>query len=148
MPETLPLLARWAHILAAITLLGGGLFVRVVLFPTMRDDLSTAERDRLRSGFIRRWKWMVHSAIFLLLVSGFYNYLVLTYPLHEGQPLYHALIGTKMLLAFVVFFLVIVVTSSGKMFQKMRAKAPTLMLAAVTLGIVIVLLSGFAGKMP
>lgn len=123
------------------------MFVRFALMPGIRSSLSEEEQDRVRASVGKRWKMMVHTSILLLLVSGFYNYLVVSLPAHEGHALYNALLGGKMLLAFVVFFLVIAVTSSGLVFQGMRAKAPALTLLAVLLGIAIVLMAGFANRL-
>ena len=51
-----------------------------------------------------RWKKFVHGGIALLILSGAFNY-YRAMPLHKGDGLYHGLIGTKIILALVVFFL-------------------------------------------
>lgn len=97
------LLFRWAHIGAAIVLVGGAFFTRFVLMPAaseLPDDQHQALKERLRA----RWAKFVHSGIGLLILSGFYNFFT-QMASHKGQPLYHALVGVKMLLAFGAFYL-------------------------------------------
>ena len=57
-----------------------------------------------------------------MLVSGFYNYFM-GMPNHKGQPLYHALVGTKMLLGFGAFFLASVLSGRSAKFAPLRANA-------------------------
>lgn len=98
----LDLLSRWAHVGAAIVLVGGAVFSRFVLMPAaaeLPDDQHQALKERLRA----RWAKFVHAGIGLLLLSGFYNFFT-QMGSHKGQPLYHALVGVKMLLAFAAFY--------------------------------------------
>jgi hypothetical protein len=71
---------------------------------------------------MKKWKLLLHPPIILFLVSGMYNYLVVTRFLHEDQALYHALFGVKFLLALVVFALYIVLTSTMKWSEGLREK--------------------------
>ena len=99
----LDLLSRWAHVGAAVVLIGGAVFTRFVLMPAaveLPDDQHQALKERLRV----RWAKFVHIGIMLLLISGFYNFFT-QMGAHKGQPLYHALVGVKMLLAFGAFYL-------------------------------------------
>ena len=91
--------SRWAHVGTAILLVGGTAFFRLAVIPALGEnsnELVTKIRDN--------WRKFVHIGILLFLVSGFYNYFR-AIPLHKGDDLYHGLVGTKMLLAFYVFFL-------------------------------------------
>jgi len=129
----LDLLARWAHVSAAIVLMGGAIFTRFVLLPAaaeLPEDQHLALKERLRV----RWSKIVAGGILLLLVSGFYNF-AMGIPTHKGQPLYHALVGTKMLLGFAAFFLASVLSGRSAKFAPLRANAKK------WLGILIVILS-------
>ena len=99
----LSVLSRWTHVGTAIVILGGSVFLRFVLSPAA-SQLPEAEHQALRQNVMARWKRFVHAGIALFLISGFYNY-IQAMPNHKGDGLYHALIGTKILLALVVFTL-------------------------------------------
>ena len=66
--DPVALLLRWAHILAAITALGGLLFARVALLPTL-EELGEETSDRIHGGIRRRWLPWVIGGITLLLAS-------------------------------------------------------------------------------
>ncbi len=117
----LDLLARWAHVGAAIVLMGGAIFTRFVLMPAaaeLPEDQHLALKERLRV----RWSKIVAGGILVLLVSGFYNF-AMGMPQHKNQPLYHALVGTKMLLAFGAFFLASVLSGRSAKFAPLRENA-------------------------
>src|SRR5690606_34339710 len=97
-------LSRWLHVGSAIVLLGGSVYLRYVLMPAAAD-LPEAEHQRLQQRLMGRWRKFVMAGIGLLLLSGGYNYVAVAIPTHKGQGGYHAFLGTKILLALVVFFL-------------------------------------------
>jgi len=146
-PDPIALIMRWVHILSAITMLGGSIFVRFVLSPAAAG-LSDDSRTTLIGGIRARWSKFLMVLIALFLVSGFYNYLMVTAPAHKGQPQYHMVMGIKMLLAFVVFFLASALAGRRKLAQKLQSKAAVWMLITVLLGVAIVLLSGYLRFMP
>lgn len=133
------LLARWAHVGAAIVLMGGTIFTRYVLMPAAKD-LPADQHDALRARIRATWSRVVSIGILLLLLSGFYNFFTKSIPQHKGDGLYHALMGTKILIGFVVFFLASVLTGRSPKFESWRqqpAKWLTILilLSAVTAGI-------------
>jgi hypothetical protein len=79
----------------------------------------------------------------LLLISGFYNYFK-AMPNHKGDGLYHALIGTKIILAFVVFFFASVLVGRSKGTQKFRDNSGKWMAVVLVLSALIVAMSGAA----
>lgn len=142
-----PLLMRWMHLLSAVAAGGGILFYWIVLAPAARKALSPEQFAALREPMMRRLKMIVHPSIVLFLVSGFYNYLVVLRPLHDGQAIYHALFGVKFLLAIVVFALAIVLTSTRKWSEKLRNSKLGWML--VSLGVIaVVMIGGFMKLVP
>lgn len=136
------LASRWLHILSAIALLGGSIFSLFVLMPAARE-LSEPEHDKLRAGVLSRWKKFVHGGIALLLLTGFYNYMN-AIPTHRGIKLYHPLIGTKILLAFVIFLLASLLVGRTSAATAMRKNAKFWVGVIVLLGVTIVLISGYA----
>lgn len=134
--------SRWLHILSAITLMGGAIFSLFVLLPSAAE-LPEAEHDKLRAGIVSRWKRFVHLGIVLLLISGFYNF-VRAMPGHKGQPLYHSLLGTKILLAFAVFFLASVLVGRSSLAVSARKNAKVWLGWIVLLATLIVIIGGYA----
>lgn len=115
--------------------------MRFVLMPAAKE-LPEAEHDQLRQRLLSRWKRVVHSGIALLLLSGLYNYMQ-QIPKHKGDGLYHALLGTKMLLALVVFFIASALVGRSATFEKMRQNRAKWMGLVVLLSALIVGISGF-----
>src|SRR5262249_3406376 len=79
----------------------------------------------------------------LLLLTGFYNYLVVTMPNHKGDSLYHMLIGIKILLALAVFFLASVLVGRAPAFEKLRQHRKTWLGVVILLAALIVVILGF-----
>lgn len=101
--ELFGLLFRWLHILAAITAAGGTIFTRFVVLPA-HATLAPADRNELQSEMRRRWSKIVMASIAFLLLSGFYNYILIVHNYREVLPKwYHMLFGIKFLLAMAVF---------------------------------------------
>jgi uncharacterized membrane protein len=136
-------LSRWVHVVFAVLLLGGSLFVGWVLTPAATAVLTDEQHQALRERVNGIWKKLVMAAVGLLLLSGFYNYLVVALPLHKGDGLYHALMGTKIILALVVFFIASALVGRSPGLQKIRDNRRTWLRVGVTLGVLVVLIAGF-----
>ncbi|MFM9964166.1 MAG: hypothetical protein ACKV2Q_23425 [Planctomycetaceae bacterium] len=134
-------LSRFLHVAIAIVLVGGTVFMRFILMPAAKE-LPEAEHDQLRQRLLARWKRVVHGGITVLLLSGLYNY-IQQRPLHKGDSLYHALLGTKMLLALAVFFIASALVGRSKTFETMRQNRAKWMGVVVLLSALIVGISGF-----
>ena len=144
MNELFPLevLGRFLHVAAAIVMVGGTVFMRFILMPAAKE-LPDAEHDQLRQRLLARWKRVVHTGIAMLFLSGIFNY-IQQRPLHRGDTLYHALLGTKMLLAMVVFFIASALVGRSATFEKMRQNRAKWMGLIVLLSVLIVGISSFA----
>lgn len=137
----LQILSRWIHIGTVIILVGGTFFIRFVLSPAAAQ-LQESESAKLKELILNQWKKFVHAGIGLLLISGFYNFFM-AIPKHKGQGLYHALLGIKILLAFVVFFFASALVGRSKAFDAMRQNARLWQLVIIALAAVIVGISGY-----
>src|SRR5262249_9309946 len=135
-------LFRWLHVGTAIVLLGGSVCLRFVVLPAA-ERLTTEASEALRDRVHAIWKLFVHAAVALLLLSGLYNYLAVMVPRHGGDGLYHALMGTKILLALAAFFLVEALVGRAAAFEGLRQKSKTWLGIVILLGAVIVAISGF-----
>lgn len=148
--DYLGILFRWLHILAAITAVGGTIFMRMALMPSVKT-LPDDQRKALHEGVRSRWVKFVMAAILFLLVSGFYNFLTkLKSPgIHaDYNALYQSLFGVKFLLALVVFFLASALTGRAEAFVKIRQNARFWLTTNLVLAVVVVCISGVLRAIP
>lgn len=137
----LDVLSRVVHIATAITLVGGSIFMAIAMIPSL-EVIPNDQRAAFVSAVRDRWKRYVHGGIGLFLLSGFYNYFR-AIPKHQGDGLYHALLGTKMLLAFVIFFLASVMVGRSAKFESWRQNPSKVLRVMIILAVLIVAMSGF-----
>jgi uncharacterized membrane protein len=144
MNDSLPLdvFSRWIHVGSAIVILGGTFFLRVVVIPAAAG-LSDGEHSAFRGRLMATWRKFVYIGITLFLLSGFYNYITVSVPRHRGDGLYHGLMGVKMLLAFVIFFLASALAGRSKAFEGMRLANRRWLAIILVLGFLIVGISGY-----
>lgn len=142
--DILGLVSRWLHILSAIAAVGGSIFMRLALLPAvgvLADDARRALHEAVRS----RWSKVVMAAILFLLLSGVYNLIAIernkTYP-EADSALYHALLGIKLILALVIFFIASALVGRSEGLAKIRQNARFWLTLNVVLAVILVLLSG------
>ena len=110
--------SRALHILGAM-ILGGGLFYMKAVLAPKGAEACFADRRAI-------WAKWVGIATFLLLATGIYNFLVINDAAKAGEgaglpPTYHALFGTKVLLALAVMFLGAVLAGKTAAAERFRA---------------------------
>ncbi len=144
MEDVINVLSRWVHVGTAIVLLGGMAFQRFVLLPSAAE-LPDDEHGKLRTAVMGRWKKFVHAGIGLLLLTGFYNYLGAPTPANPpvSWKLYHPLVGTKILVALVLFAMSSGMVGRSSAFAGLRANPRRSLTIMLLLGAVIVGISGF-----
>jgi uncharacterized membrane protein len=145
--SALATILRFLHIAPAIAAGGATLFARIALLPAM-TSLPEAERARFKETIDRRWRIVVMICITLLLVSGIANFLLYQAPAHQGQALYHALFGVKVLAALVVFFLASALSGRSAALAKIRENARFYVGLAAVLILTIVLISAVLRGIP
>ena len=64
-------------------------------------------------------------------------------PKHQGDTLYHALLGTKMLLALVVFFIASALVGRSEKMEPIRKQKDKWIKVLILLAAIIVAISGF-----
>lgn len=143
----LPLVMRWLHILSAVVVAGGTLFLVLVVQPGIKRHAPEEARAALEGFILTRWKMVFHPLILVFLITGFYNYLFVTRFLHEGQGVYHALFGVKFLLALVVFVLGIAATSKMAWSERLRTGRGLWALLVASL-VAVVLVGGVMKTLP
>ena len=141
--DVVALLSRWAHVLAAVILVGGAFFQRFIILPSLQAALDEDKRGAVMTEVVRRWKKAVHIGGGIILLSGFYNYLGVTRHAHEGDGPYHMMMGMKMLLAFLVILLASFMVGRTSVAQKMRGNALKWTTVIFFLGLIITMIAGF-----
>jgi uncharacterized membrane protein len=116
--QILALLSRWLHVIPAMVLVGGALFLRFALLPAANE---VGGQDEFREAVRRRWAKWVMISVLLMLISGFYNAYLKAIG-YQLSPVYLALLTIKILLAFFVFYLASVLTGRSKTAKKFRQK--------------------------
>lgn len=139
---------RWLHIIPAITLLGGTIFMALAMHPALGSTLGDdAQREAVRSAIAKRWKMVVHLCVLLLFASGMFNFI--TFEASQHEPMYyHVMFGVKFLLALVLFFFAEAMVGKAKVFDVVRRNAGRMLMIMALMGIVIVLISGVMKNYP
>ena len=144
----IPIIARWAHVVAAVVAVGGVVFMRFVLMPAADEALDQAQHAALREKLMARWKIVVMVCITLLLLSGTYNFM--TIGIEKAKQvggLYHALFTIKFLAALGVFFLASVLTGRSPAFESLRSNSKKWLAITAGLGVLVVLISGILSRL-
>ena len=140
------LISRWIHLASAIVAVGGAVFMRFALLPAAKSTLTDDVHERLREAVRARWAKFVHASIALLLITGSINFAILALPPKIKALPYHPIFGVKLLAAFAVFFIASALMSKGPGFAGIRAKRAKWLGILLTLGGLIVLLSGILNQ--
>jgi len=105
MADVIYVIMRWLHIASMTTLIGGMIFGCMVMAQAAAG-LSPDSRESLMDRAAMLYRPLVFAAMGGLLISGCYN--ILTNLGHT--PLYHMLLGIKLLLAMHVFAVAILIS--------------------------------------
>jgi uncharacterized membrane protein len=89
------LFVRWVHVLAAMTWVGGMLFIALVLVPVTRQLEDASLRTRLVQETGRRFRTIGWIALALLVVTGLLN--LWLYPVLLRSPRFHWKLGLVVL---------------------------------------------------
>ena len=136
----LGLVFRWLHILAAITAVGGAVFARFVVLPALAP-LSSLDRDSVNAAMRARWSKIVAAAIAFLLVSGLYNFMMITLQ-YRLPSWYHPVFGVKFLSAFAIFAIAILLAGKTPAAETLRRNTKTWLNLNIALAVLVVCLSG------
>ena len=130
MTDALNILMRWLHISSVVVSIGGILYARLVVVPSIAS-LPADQQETLGDAMAARYRGLLYLAMLFLLASGTYNIFM---NLGRG-PLYHALLGIKLLLVLHVF-------AVGFLIVKPRNPKRTRMMTGVVIsGVIIIAIS-------
>jgi uncharacterized membrane protein len=139
------LVLRYMHILGAIALMGGTIFMRFALRPVV-VQMPPDEKAVLHEQVRRRWAKFVMVASALLLISGLANLALAGR--YEYEPLlgmpkgYHMIVGIKFLLALPIFFIAAILMGRTSLAKRFQANAELWMNVSLTLALLMVLIGG------
>jgi uncharacterized membrane protein len=132
MADVINVLMRWLHISSVATLIGGMIFGAFVM-TAAAGGLSAEARESFLDRAAALYRPLVYAAMAGLLISGSYN--ILTIPGH--RPVYHMLLGVKLLLAMHVFAVAILI---GRPHNPRRGR---MMAGAAFSGLAIIAISAY-----
>jgi len=115
-------------------------FLLLVLAPSL-GDLQPEQRDLLAKRIIGRFRWVIWSAIVILLVSGLYSIREYYWEAAWGKS--WALLTVKIVLALFVFVIALALTLPFKLFDWVRARWQIWLSIAVGLAVAVIFISAY-----
>lgn len=136
---------RYMHILGAIMLMGGTIFMRFALAPVVAG-LDGAAKAAVHEQVRSRWSKFVMLAAALLLVSGIANMILFSSRRYEMETLwgmsYAMVTGIKFLLALPIFLFASFLSGRSATAKKFQANAVMWMNVNLALALAMVLIGG------
>jgi len=141
---------RWFHLVAAMVIVGGTVFMRFSLVPAV-GDLTDEQRKNLHEKIRPRWAKLIAASIAFLLISGLINFFLFmseskTPPWEQWRQTYNSMyqfiFGAKTMLALGVFFIASALAGRGEFTKRFRQDAKWWLTVNLILALVIVALSG------
>ncbi|GBC94568.1 hypothetical protein HRbin16_00352 [bacterium HR16] len=136
------LVVKWVHVISIVTGVGLTLFQYLVLLPVLRRVQGVPED--LVKAIQRRAGMVIGIAWVLIWVTGIYN-LVVVVP--TVKPNYHLVLGAKILLVLVLFFISTALSHPSLAFEGIQRNRARWVALAAWLGIVIIALSATLNMM-
>jgi uncharacterized membrane protein len=136
----MPTVMQWVHLMAGVVALGGMAFLLLILIPSL-GVLSDEQRVKFSKAVAGRFRWASWSTMTLLVVSGLYN--IRRYYWEEPWGRAWKFLALKVLLSFLLFTIVLVLTLPLKFLEPLRARRRMWLLVAFILGVVVVLISAY-----
>jgi uncharacterized membrane protein len=131
---------QWIHVTAAVIGVGGMAFLLLILMPSL-EALPPEHRDLLAKQVMKRFRWMIWSAIMVLLLSGLYSIRQYYWEVAWGKS--WALLTVKIVLALFVFVMALALTLPFKLFDRVRARRQLWLSIAVGLAVAVILIAAY-----
>jgi uncharacterized membrane protein len=131
---------QWVHVTAAVIGVGGMFFLLLILIPSL-GALPPEHRDLLAKQVLNRSRWMIWSAIIVLLVSGLYSIRQYYWEVAWGKS--WALLTVKIGLSLIIFLIMLALTLRFKLFDRVRARGLVWLSIAVSLAIAVIFISAY-----
>jgi len=130
---------RVLHVLSAIGLLGGTMFVVVGMLPALKARLEDDEqRAELASAAVRKYYKITHASILLLLATGVAQWVMLHDVYEQGnKALIASMLGTKVLIALGIFTIIF-----AQAFGVLKGPPGRWAKVGMVMGVLVVILAG------
>ena len=136
----MPTFVQGMHLTAAVISVGGLAFLLLVLTPSL-GNLPPAQRDLWAKQVMDRFRWVLWTAIIVLLVSGLYSIREYYWEVAWGKS--WGLLTVKIVLALVVFVIALALTLPLKLFNWVRARRQVWLSVAVGLAVTVIFISAY-----
>jgi uncharacterized membrane protein len=128
------------HVTAAVIGMGGMAFLLFIVMPSL-GGLQPEQRDLVAKQMIHRFRWLIWSAILVLLLSGFYAIRQYYWEVAWGKS--WKLLTIKIVLAFFAFIVTLALTLSPKLFDRVRARWHIWLSIAIGAGVAVIFISAY-----
>lgn len=131
---------QWVHVSAAVVGVGGIAFLLFLLLPGSRP-LPPDQRAVLLKSVLGRFRWVSWAVIVLLVGSGLYNVRAFYREVAWGRA--WKFLTVKILLAFAVFAISLLLTIPAKILERFRARRELWLSIAFSLAMAVILISAY-----
>lgn len=136
------LAVKWVHLVSIVMAVGLTLFQYLVLHPVIRRFQGISEESlqalRRRAGIVTGIAWI------FIWITGIYNLVVI---IPTVKPNYHMVLGAKLLLVLVLFFISTALSHPALAFEGIQRNRARWVAIAAWLGIIVVVLSATMNMM-
>jgi len=139
--DYLNLAMRWLHIIPAITLIGGTIFMRFAVIPAY-EQLDDEQREKVQESVRRGWSRLLMPSIGFLLISGFVNTANISMAYDFPGGYYNALLAIKIVLAIAIFYIASLLAGRSEAASKFRQKQRYWLNINILLAILLVCIAG------
>jgi uncharacterized membrane protein len=115
-------------------------FLLFILMPSL-GALPPEHRDLLAKQVMGRFRWMIWSAILVLLVSGLYSIRQYYWEVAWGKS--WTLLTVKIVLSLFVFLIALALTLPFKLFDRIRARRPIWLSIAVGVAVAVIFIAAY-----
>ena len=139
--DYLNLAMRWLHIIPAIALIGGTIFMRFALVPAY-EQLDDEQREKVQESVRRGWSRLLMPSILFLLISGAVNIMNIstTYRFPDGY--YMPLFGLKFFLAGAIFYIASLLAGRSEGARKFQQDQRKWLNINILLAVLLVCIAG------
>ena len=139
--EYLDLALRCLHVIAAITLIGGTIFMRVAVLPACRQ-LDTARQASVEENVRRGWSRLLMPSILFLILSGIINTAKISTAYRFPGNYYTPLLTIKLFLAIAIFYIAVLLAGRGEEARHFRKRQAFWLNINILLAVLLVCVAG------
>ncbi len=133
-------LLQWIHVTAAVVAVGGMVFLLLVLIPSL-EPLEPDQHDLAADRVMARFRWVIWSAIVVLLSSGVYSIRQYYWEVAWGKS--WVILTVKIVLSLIVFVIMLALTLPLKIFDRARVRGQIWLSVAVGLAFAVIFISAY-----